>query len=111
MFSNGPRGIVRIALIVGVGALAVASMPWPIQAASGDKTLKHISGETGFSPTEAGSPTLVTGSQDLPDTAYVITRNGGVADIVLRDSSVIRIAQNAKIKVAEFNTAESGREN
>ena len=112
MFSSRPRrSLVRIAVAMVSVALVVASLPWKIQAASGDKTLKHISGDTGYSATDSGSVTPVTGSQDLPDTAYVVTKNGGVADIVLRDSSVIRIAQDAKIKVTEFNAAESGREN
>ena len=72
------------------------------------KTLVRISGDVGYQQSANSAFIPVTGQQELPDNAYVVTRANGVADVVLPDSSVIRIAQAATIQVGAFYDPGAG---
>ncbi|HEY1727085.1 MAG TPA: FecR domain-containing protein [Candidatus Baltobacteraceae bacterium] len=73
-----------------------------------EKTVVRVSGDVGYQ-TGANTPFIpITGQQAVPDNAYVVTRASGVADLVMPDSSVIRIAQAASIQVGAFHDPGTG---
>jgi hypothetical protein len=73
-----------------------------------EKTLVRVSGDVGYQ-TGPNTPFIaITGQQAIPDNAYVVTRPNGVADIVMPDSSVIRIAQAATVQVGAFHDPGAG---
>ncbi|MGH7661032.1 MAG: FecR domain-containing protein [Vulcanimicrobiaceae bacterium] len=75
------------------------------------KTLVRISGDVGYQQSASSAYIPITGQQEIPDNGYVVTKAGGVADLVMPDSSVIRIAQAASIQVGAFHPVGSGGEN
>lgn len=72
------------------------------------KTLVRISGDVGYQQTKDSAYVPITGQQEIPDNAYVVTRSGGIADLIMPDSSVIRIAQAATIQVGAFHQPGQG---
>ena len=92
-------------------ALIIGQAPMRTHAQQSSKVLKRISGDVGWQASENAPYQGITAEQQLPDDAFVVTRAAGVADIVLPDSSVVRVAQAAKVKMSAFNPAQSGREN
>jgi hypothetical protein len=73
-----------------------------------EKTVVRVSGEVGYQ-TGANTPFIpITGQQAVPDNSYVVTHGSGVADLVMPDSSVIRIAQAATIQVGAFHDPGTG---
>jgi hypothetical protein len=79
-----------------------------VSRAVSEKTVVRVSGDVGYQ-TGANTPFVpITGQQAVPDNAYVVTRANGVADLVMPDSSVIRIAQAATIQVGAFHDPGTG---
>lgn len=104
---RGHRVIERLLSVVLAAAFVLLQAPHVSRAVT-VKTLVRVSGDVGYQ-TGPNTPFIaITGQQAIPDNAYVVTRPNGVADIVMPDSSVIRIAQAATIQVGAFHDPGAG---
>ena len=74
------------------------------------KQLEHVRGTTGYQTHADGSDfTPVTGSYDLPDNLFAVTRAQSAAVLGLPDSSLISLGENTTAFVGPFNEAGSPR--
>lgn len=104
---RGHRALARLVSVVLAAAFVAVQAPLASRAVT-EKTVVHIAGDVGYQ-LGANTPYIaITGQQAIPDNAYVVTRQSGVADLVMPDSSVIRIAQAATIQVGAFHEPGAG---
>ena len=104
---RGNRVITRLVSAMLATAFILVQAPHLVRAVT-EKTVVHISGDVGYQTGQNTAYIPITGQQALPDNAYVVTRQNGVADLVLPDSSVIRIAQVATVQVGAFHEPGAG---
>jgi len=106
-FGRGHRVIRRLLSVALAAAFVLMQAPHVSQALT-EKTVVRVTGDVGYQ-TGANTPFIpITGQQAVPDNSYVVTRGSGVADLVMPDSSVVRIAQAATIQVGAFHEPGSG---
>jgi hypothetical protein len=106
-FGRGHRVIGRLLTVALTAAFVLVQTPHVSRAVT-EKTLVRVSGDVGYQ-TGPNTPFIaITGQQAIPDNAYAVTRPNGVADLVMPDSSVIRIAQAATIQVGAFHDPGAG---
>lgn len=104
---RGNRAFRRLVVTALAAAFVLTQAPHRAPALT-VKTVVRISGDVGYQQT-ANSPFVpITGQQEIPDNAYVVTRPNGIADIIMPDSSVIRVAQAASIQVGAFHEPGAG---
>ncbi len=104
---RGHRVFGRLLSVALTAAFVLMQAPHVSRAVT-EKTVVRVSGEVGYQ-TGANTPFIpITGQQAVPDNSYVVTHGSGVADLVMPDSSVIRIAQAATIQVGEFHDPGTG---
>ncbi len=104
---RGHRVFGRLLSVALAAAFVLMQAPHVSRAVS-EKTVVRVSGDVGYQ-TGANTPFIpITGQQAVPDNSYVVTHGSGVADLVMPDSSVIRIAQAATIQVGEFHDPGTG---
>lgn len=106
-FGRGHRVLGRLLSVALTAAFVLVQAPHVSRAVT-EKTLVRVSGDVGYQ-TGPNTPFIaITGQQAIPDNAYVVTRPNGIADLVMPDSSVIRIAQAASIQVGAFHDPGAG---
>src|SRR5579875_246398 len=105
--ARGRRTVQRLLVAALAAAFVMTQAPHAAPAVT-VKTLVRISGDVGYQQSANSAYIPITGQQEIPDNAYVVTRKGGVADLVMPDSSVIRIAQAATIQVGAFHEPGAG---
>lgn len=105
--ARGRRTMQRLLTATLAAAFVLTQAPHAAPAVT-VKTLVRISGDVGYQQSKDSAFIPITGQQEIPDNAYVVTRSGGVADLVMPDSSVIRIAQAATIQVGAFHQPGAG---
>jgi hypothetical protein len=104
---RGHRTLGRFISVALTAAFVFMQAPHVSRAVT-EKTVVRINGDVGYQQ-GANTPYIpITGQQALPDNAFVVTKGNGVADLVMPDSSVIRIAQAATIQVGQFYEPGSG---
>ncbi len=104
---RGHRVIGRLLSVALAAAFVLMQAPHVSRAVT-EKTVVRVSGDVGYQ-TGANTPFIpITGQQAVPDNSYVVTHGSGVADLVMPDSSVIRIAQAATIQVGAFHDPGTG---
>lgn len=107
LLGQGRRAIRRLLVAAVAAAFILTQAPHTARAVT-VKTVVRISGDVGFQQTATSAYTPITGQQEIPDNGFVVTRPNGVADIVMPDSSVIRVAQAATIQVGAFHEPGAG---
>ena len=107
LLGRGTVVLRRLFISALAAAFVVTQAPHSARAVT-VKTLVRISGDVGYQQTQNSAYIPITGQQEIPDNAFVVTRGNGVADLVMPDSSVIRIAQAAIVRVGEFHQPGAG---
>lgn len=107
LLARGRRTMQRLLTATLAAAFVLTQAPHAAPAVT-VKTLVRIAGDVGYQQTKDSPYIPITGQQEIPDNAYVVTRNNGIADLVMPDSSVIRIAQAATIQVGAFHQPGQG---
>jgi hypothetical protein len=90
-----------------VAAAAVSFFSGNVGAATPDKELSRVKGIVAYGNSPTGNLTKTFGSVELSDNQFAVTQAKSLAELKLRDSSVIEIGPNTSVQVGAFNAANT----
>jgi hypothetical protein len=86
-------------------ALVVTAIPG---RAADESVLRRVKGAVGYSTTQAGTVTPVSGSQSVSDAFFAVTGGASAGYVQLVDSSIIGIGSNTNVQVGAFRRGADG---